>query len=96
VPRDEAIFASGTARLRPVLLSTVTTVGGLIPLAFFSSGQAKFLSPMAISVVWGLSFATLLTLILVPCLYAMLDDLKVLIRRKLGLAVPAEAPMERT
>ena len=96
VPRDEAIFASGTARLRPVLLTTVTTVGGLIPLAFFSSGQAKFLSPMAISVVWGLSFATLLTLILVPCLYAMLDDLKVLIRRKLGLAVPAEAPMERT
>ncbi|MEE9171328.1 MAG: efflux RND transporter permease subunit [candidate division NC10 bacterium] len=96
VPRDEAIFASGTARLRPVLLTTVTTVGGLIHLAFFSSGQAKFLSPMAISVVWGLSFATLLTLILVPCLYAMLDDLKVLIRRKLGLAVPAEAPMERT
>ena len=96
VPRDEAIFASGTARLRPVLLTTITTVGGLTPLAFFSSGQAKFLSPMAISVVWGLSFATLLTLILVPCLYAMLDDLKVLIRRKLGLAVPAEAPMERT
>jgi len=96
VPRDEAIFASGTARLRPVLLTTITTVGGLTPLAFFSSGQAKFLSPMAISVVWGLSFATLLTLILVPCLYAMLDDLKVLVRRKLGLAVPAEAPMERT
>ncbi|MEE9125471.1 MAG: efflux RND transporter permease subunit [candidate division NC10 bacterium] len=95
ISRDEAILASGTARLRPVLLTTVTTVGGLIPLAFFSSGQAKFLSPMAISVVWGLSVATLLTLILVPCLYAMLDDLKVLIRRKLGLAVPAEAPMEK-
>jgi multidrug efflux pump subunit AcrB len=94
-PRDQAILASGEARLRPVLLTTVTTVGGLIPLAFFSSGQAKFLSPMAISVVWGLSFATILTLILIPCLYAMLDDLKVLIRRKLGLAVPAEAPLKR-
>jgi multidrug efflux pump subunit AcrB len=95
-PRDEAILASGVARLRPVLLTTVTTVGGLIPLAFFASGQAKFLSPMAISVVWGLSFATLLTLILIPCLYAILEDLKGLILRKLGLPVGAEAPLQRS
>ncbi len=86
-PRDEAILKSGVARLRPVLLTTVTTVGSLIPLAFFASGQAKFLSPMAISVVWGLSFATILTLILVPCLYAMLDDLEALLRRLLRLEV---------
>ncbi|MFQ5989572.1 MAG: efflux RND transporter permease subunit [Candidatus Methylomirabilales bacterium] len=92
--RDEAILQSGVARLRPVLLTTVTTVGGLIPLAFFSSGQAKFLSPMAISVVWGLSFATILTLILIPCFYAMLDDLKALARRLLRLEerVPAPEP----
>jgi len=94
--RNQAILASGEARLRPVLLTTVTTVGGLIPLAFFSSGQAKFLSPMAIAVVWGLSFATLLTLILIPCLYAILDDLRLLIRHKLGLPVPAETPLKRT
>ena len=86
-PRDEAILKSGVARLRPVLLTTITTVGGLIPLAFFSSGQAKFLSPMAISVVWGLSFATILTLILVPCLYAMLDDIKAQVVRLLRLQV---------
>ncbi|MCZ6479220.1 MAG: efflux RND transporter permease subunit [candidate division NC10 bacterium] len=86
-PRDEAILKSGVARLRPVLLTTVTTVGSLVPLAFFASGQAKFLSPMAISVVWGLSFATILTLILVPCLYAMLDDLEALLRRLLPLEV---------
>ena len=84
-PRDEAILKSGVARLRPVLLTTVTTVGSLVPLAFFASGQAKFLSPMAISVVWGLSFATILTLILIPCLYAMLDDLEALLRRLLPL-----------
>ena len=95
-PRDEAILASGVARLRPVLLTTVTTVGGLIPLAFFASGQAKFLSPMAISVVWGLAFATILTLILIPCLYAILEDLKGLILRKLGLPVGAEAPLQRS
>ncbi|MEE9182441.1 MAG: efflux RND transporter permease subunit, partial [candidate division NC10 bacterium] len=95
-PRDEAILASGMARLRPVLLTTVTTVGGLIPLAFFASGQAKFLSPMAISVVWGLAFATLLTLILIPCLYAILEDLKELILRKLGFPVGTEAPLQRS
>ena len=81
VPRDEAILASGVARFRPVLLTTLTTVGGLIPLAFFATGQAKFLSPMAISVVWGLSFATILTLFLIPCMYAMVDDLEALLRR---------------
>ncbi|MFQ5803305.1 MAG: efflux RND transporter permease subunit [Candidatus Methylomirabilales bacterium] len=87
MPRHEAILQSGMARLRPVLLTTITTVGGLIPLAFFSTGQAKFLSPMAIAVVWGLSFATILTLILIPCLYAMLDDIKALVLRLLRLEV---------
>jgi multidrug efflux pump subunit AcrB len=89
--RDQAIQASGMARFRPVLLTTVTTVGGLIPLAFFATGQAKFLSPMAISVVWGLSFATILTLVLIPCLYAMLDDFVILVKRIVGVQAPVLA-----
>ena len=86
----DSIIQSGVVRLRPVLLTTVTTVGGLVPLAFFATGQARFLSPMAISVVWGLSFATVLTLILTPCLYAMLDDAKGIARRwfRSGAATP--------
>ena len=86
----DSIIQSGVVRLRPVMLTTVTTVGGLVPLAFFATGQAKFLSPMAISVVWGLSFATILTLILTPCLYAMLDDAKAVIRKclRFGPATP--------
>ena len=71
------------------MLTTVTTVGGLVPLAFFATGQAKFLSPMAISVVWGLSFATVLTLILTPCLYAMLDDAKGVVRKLFRSGAPA-------
>lgn len=86
----DSIIQSGVARLRPVILTTVTTVGGLVPLAFFATGQAKFLSPMAISVVWGLSFATLLTLILTPCLYAMLDDGKRMVGRYIRVAVIPE------
>ena len=86
----DSIIQSGVVRLRPVMLTTVTTVGGLVPLAFFATGQARFLSPMAISVVWGLSFATVLTLILTPCLYAMLDDAKGIARRwfRSGAATP--------
>ncbi len=86
----DSIIQSGVVRLRPVMLTTVTTVGGLVPLAFFATGQARFLSPMAISVVWGLAFATVLTLILTPCLYAMLDDAKAIVRRlfQIGAATP--------
>ena len=86
----DSIIQSGVMRLRPVMLTTVTTVGGLVPLAFFATGQARFLSPMAISVVWGLSFATILTLILTPCLYAMLDDAKAIARKlfRSGAATP--------
>ncbi len=87
---NDSIIQSGVARLRPVILTTVTTVGGLVPLAFFATGQAKFLSPMAISVVWGLSFATLLTLILTPCLYAMLDDGKRMMGRYMRVVVMPE------
>ncbi len=86
----DSIIQSGVVRLRPVMLTTVTTIGGLVPLAFFATGQARFLSPMAISVVWGLAFATVLTLILTPCLYAMLDDAKAIARRlfRVGAATP--------
>ena len=84
----DSIIQSGVVRLRPVMLTTVTTVGGLVPLAFFATGQAKFLSPMAISVVWGLSFATILTLILTPCLYAMLDDAKGIVRKLFRSGAP--------
>ena len=88
--RYDSIIQSGVVRLRPVMLTTITTVGGLCPLAFFATGQARFLSPMAISVVWGLSFATILTLILTPCLYAMLDDAKGIFGRwfRSGAATP--------
>jgi multidrug efflux pump subunit AcrB len=92
MPTQQAIITSGMIRLRPVLLTTVTTVGGLIPLAFFSTGQAKFLSPMAISVVWGLSFATVLTLILIPCLYAVGDDIKPILMRLFGIVQTNTTP----
>ncbi len=75
MPRREAILEAGVARFRPIVLTTVTTVGGLLPLALTSTGQAAVLSPMADAICWGLSLATILTLVVIPCAYAALDDL---------------------
>ena len=73
--RWHSIIASGCTRFRPIFLTTVTTVAGLFGLAFLSTGQEQFLAPMAQAIVWGLTFATLITLVLIPVLYAILDDL---------------------
>ncbi len=82
--RWHSILEGGRTRFRPIFLTTATTVAGLFSLAFRSTGQEQFLAPMAQAIVWGLSFATLLTLVLIPCLYAVLDDLHALRRRLRG------------
>ncbi len=73
VPLLDAIVAGGRERLRPILLTTVTTVAGLLPLGLGWGGENPLLAPMATSVSWGLAFATGLTLIVVPCLYWLVD-----------------------
>ncbi len=80
--RWSSIMRSGRTRFRPIFLTTATTVVGLMGLAFTTTGQEQFLAPMAQAVVWGLSFATLVTMVLIPCLYAILDDLRNLAFRK--------------
>ena len=63
---DEALFDAGISRFRPVILTSLTTIAGLAPLVFERSHQAQFLSPMAISVAYGLLFGTILTLVMLP------------------------------
>ncbi len=72
----DAVFDAGQARFRAVVLTTVTTVAGLLPIILEKSFQAQFLIPMAISISFGLAFATLITLLLVPCVYLLLNDIK--------------------
>ncbi len=71
----EAVSTAGPARFRPVLLTSITTFVGLAPLLFDQSTQAQFLIPMAISLGFGILFATGITLLLVPCVYLIGDDL---------------------
>ncbi len=70
----EAVVQGGLARLRAIILTSITTVLGLAPLLCETSLQAKFLIPMGVSIAFGLAFATVVTLVVVPCLYVMQDD----------------------
>jgi multidrug efflux pump subunit AcrB len=74
----DAIQDASIQRFRPILLTTLTTFGGLAPMIMETSRQARFLIPMAISLGFGILFATFITLILVPSLYLILEDLKAL------------------
>ncbi len=80
--RWRSILQSAMLRFRPVFLTSATTVVGLLSLAFTSSGQEQFLAPMAQAIVFGLTFATLITLILIPCLFSALDDLHRFIKKR--------------
>ena len=75
VDRRDSIVKAGQLRLRPVLLTTITTSLGLAPTAYGIWGGDPFLKPMALTIVWGIICATLLTLIVLPCIYAIVDDL---------------------
>jgi multidrug efflux pump subunit AcrB len=70
----EAIQAAGQRRFRPILLTSLTTFFGLVPMITEQSVQAKFLVPMAISLGFGVLFATAVILLLVPALYLLLED----------------------
>ena len=72
----DAIHHSGIKRFRPILLTTLTTFGGLTPMILETSRQARFLIPMAVSLGFGILFATLITLLLVPCIYLIVEDLR--------------------
>ncbi len=83
-----AIHAAAIHRFRPILLTTLTTFGGLAPMIFETSRQARFLIPMAVSLGYGILFATVITLVLAPCLYLVIEDIK----RLLGFGSRTPAP----
>jgi HAE1 family hydrophobic/amphiphilic exporter-1 len=78
VPLRDAILDAGAERFRPILMTTITTVLGLLPMALGLGEGAELRAPLAITVIWGLLFATVLTLLVVPVMYTLLtpgDDL---------------------
>jgi multidrug efflux pump subunit AcrB len=77
----QAVLVAGVARFRPVMLTSLTTFIGLMPLLFEKAVQAQFLIPMAVSLGFGIIFATVVTLIMVPVNFMLLEDLRRLGRR---------------
>lgn len=91
----EAVLEAGGVRLRPILMTTLTTVAGMLPLALGMGAGADIMQPLALSVVGGLITAMLLTLFLVPCLYVVVQTLvdrlaRLLLRRP---TTPADEPL---
>ncbi|MEE8551320.1 MAG: efflux RND transporter permease subunit, partial [Gemmatimonadota bacterium] len=78
----DALFEAARSRFRPIVLTTITTAGGLAPIILLRSEQGQFLVPMAVSVAFGLMFGTLLTLFLLPSAIYAVSDLRVMLRRK--------------
>ena len=76
LPVEQALIDAGAARFRPILMTSLTTFAGLTPLLLEKSIQAQFLVPMAVSLAFGVLFATVITLILVPVLFRALEDLR--------------------
>jgi multidrug efflux pump subunit AcrB len=87
---EAAVRLSGAARFRPIILTSLTTFVGLLPLLLERSMQARFLVPMAISLAFGVLFSSVITLVLVPSAYLILEDVRRLSRRLLFRKIPAE------
>lgn len=94
LPLLTALRSAGTVRFRAILLTSVTTFSGLMPLIFEKSTQAQFLIPMAVSLGFGILFATVITLFLVPINYLILEDIKFFLSKFYGLRYHKEVRWE--
>lgn len=94
--RNAAIIDALVARLRPILVTSLSTFFGVIPTAYGLGGYDAMLSPMSLALGWGLAFSTLITLFLVPALYTIAGDLRrAIASRRQGLEGRIEARLER-
>ena len=90
-PRDEAIIDAGMKRARPIVMTTIAMAAGMMPIALAFGAGGEFRSPMALAVIGGLLFSTVLSLVFVPAMFMMMDDLGALIWRfgkKLVVTMP--------
>ena len=91
VPRTQAIIESGATRIRPILMTTATMIGAMLPLALGTGSGASERMPVGTVLIGGLASSTLLTLLVVPVLYSLVDDTSTRLRRLLGRGKPLSA-----
>ena len=83
--KTDAIIQGGIVRIRPILMTTLTTILALLPMALNKGEGAELFSPISITLFGGLLVSTLLTLLIVPSLYSLIDDASVWVRKKLNM-----------
>ena len=89
---DDALYEAGKQRFRAIFLTSITTIAGLAPLIFEPGFSAQFLIPMAVSLGFGVLFATAITLYLIPCALLFGEDIGSILRR---ILVWYRAPFEQ-
>jgi multidrug efflux pump subunit AcrB len=90
--RVTAILEAGHKRARPIVMTTVAMIAGMLPVALGLGGDASFRQPMAIAVIGGLITSTALTLVIVPAAFTFIDDIERWLAPKLGRALIAQPP----
>ena len=85
--KDEAIYEAGHKRAQPIVMTTVAMVAGMLPTALSLSGDSSWRAPMGVTVIGGLIFSTILTLLLVPAYFSIAIDIESWLGRKLGRLV---------
>jgi multidrug efflux pump subunit AcrB len=76
VPRREALLDAASKRAQPIVMTTIAMIAGMVPIAFRLGADAEFRGPMAVAVIGGLSASTLLSLLFVPVMFTLIDDLQ--------------------
>ena len=88
----EAVLLSGPVRFRPILITSLTTFAGLTPMLLEKSMQAKFLIPMAVALAYGVVFATVVILLMVPAVYLIVDDIKRILPKRMRWIIETPDP----
>jgi len=95
VPRMTAIIDAGRKRARPIIMTTIAMIGGMLPAAFAVGSGGEFRSPMAVAVIGGLLSSTVLSLVFVPAVFAVMDDVSQLLWRVFGRLIgPTDEPSQ--
>jgi HAE1 family hydrophobic/amphiphilic exporter-1 len=97
LPRREALIEAGAIRLRPIMMTTLALIAGMIPVALGIGEGAEFRAPLGRAVIGGVITSTLLTLVVIPTFYEILDEWREWVFRKFGVYKPrtAEHPIPR-
>ena len=88
MPLREALIEAGAIRLRPILMTTFALIAGMLPVAFGSGEGAQFRAPLGIAVIGGVATSTLLTLLVIPTFYEIMDNMRSRVSRLFGMTPP--------